>query len=314
MNILPATIPSLIAPHAQAILVHSFASALLCDLYKQALSVDVAAYFKNITSIGLYACEKSGLLQYYPEVFGTESLYADLQKNPWYYMEDKAEYSHAKNYINDADSVLEIGCGAGHLATKYAFKHYTGLETNLEAQRLSKSKTVNFRAESIEIFSQSHPEQYDVVCAFQVLEHVPTPYIFLQSALSALKKGGKLILSVPNEESFSFFVPNNILNFPPHHITRWKDSALLFIKEVFGLTDASIVHMPLEPVHDNHYCNSYAFYLTCQERKTDHALLPFQEYCNIAHVAKKFIPILQHRILHKRNTIPGHDVLAIFTK
>ncbi len=42
------------------------------------------------------------------------------------------------------------------------------------------------------------PESFDVICAFQVLEHVSNPMEFIQQALRFLKKDGVLYFEFPN--------------------------------------------------------------------------------------------------------------------
>ena len=49
-------------------------------------------------------------------------------------------------------------------------------------------------------FAGDHHEQYDIVCAFQVVEHLPEIMPFVLAAMSCVKKDGILIVSVPNRE------------------------------------------------------------------------------------------------------------------
>ena len=54
--------------------------------------------------------------------------------------------------------------------------------------------------------------------------------------------GGLLIVAVPSEDGIARYYINNILNVPPHHISRWKDSALCKIAELFSLELVDIWH------------------------------------------------------------------------
>lgn len=81
--------------------------------------------------------------------------------------------------------------------------------------------------ESIERHAEVNPEAYDVVCAFQVLEHVTSIQSFLTGALKAVKPGGRLLFSVPNNEPyFQRFAKYEVLNLPPHHVGLWNFSSL----------------------------------------------------------------------------------------
>jgi SAM-dependent methyltransferase len=90
---------------------------------------------------------------------------------------------------------------------------------------------------------------YDAVCTFQVLEHVPDVRGFLAAALRAAKVGGVLVCSVPSADSFLSIVEDNVLNLPPHHLSRWSDRSLRKVAEVFGLELVALEHEPLADVH-----------------------------------------------------------------
>jgi 2-polyprenyl-3-methyl-5-hydroxy-6-metoxy-1,4-benzoquinol methylase len=195
--------------------------------YKKANLADVNADFVDIPEIGMYRCEMSGLIHFYPFVVGKSSLYEQLQSNVWYYLKDKNEYHKAAEYVHQGNIVLEIGCGVGKFASHLHSCGYVGLEFNRQAVMACRSKGLKVSSQPLEAFAQKYREVFDVVCAFQVLEHIPAPRAFIACCLYCLKPGGHLIFSVPAEDSFAGKVPNYCLNLPPHHITRWPDKALL---------------------------------------------------------------------------------------
>ena len=214
----------------------------LIKMYDKSIQADVSKEFGDLKQIGYYHCIDSDLRFFYPMVTGSENYYAHLQKNPWYYMDDKIEYNYVKNFIKESDLVLEVGCGRGAFSQKISTKKYVGLEFSRKAKEMAFSKGIIIENESIQSHSVAHPAQYDVVCAFQVLEHVSEIHSFIESSIKALKPGGLLIYSVPSADSFLSIVSNYNLNMPPHHVSFWSDKCLKHIAEIFGMKIVNIEH------------------------------------------------------------------------
>lgn len=225
---------------------------ILSDLYKKRAKVEVSHFFKQ-EKIDLCECADCGLLFYNPIILGDGKFYEDLQNYEGYYLEEKSDYLEACKHISENDDVLEVGCGAGFFTNFIKPKSYTGLEFNDKAIQIAQGKGLNVKKELLHEHALQNEGKYDVVCFFQVLEHVESPREFLQDALKCLKKGGKMILAVPAEDSFIARQVNFYLNMPPHHVSRWKDKTLTKISEIFNVKLFSLIHEPLLNIHYEFY-------------------------------------------------------------
>lgn len=231
---------------------HIFTKHVIIDAYKNDPlfsengedGVDVSDDLSNIDNdIVLFQCNVCDLRFFEPLLTGTSSFYKKLQKYHWYYKEggdDKSEFSYIqKKYLKEDSSVLEIGCGDGYFKN-YVKGQYVGVDPYSQKSFVIK--------DTIESYIQRNV-QHDIVCAFQTIEHVSDPRSFLRSAVDCAKPGGILIISVPSEDSFLGSVENFSLNLPPHHVTRWGNSALKNITKYFELDLIEIYHEPMIDYH-----------------------------------------------------------------
>jgi hypothetical protein len=77
--------------------------------------------------------------------------------------------------------------------------------------------------------------EFAVVTSFHCLEHVDQPVEFVRGLLCATTAGGRVFLSTPySPMSFErdWF---DVLNHPPHHMTRWNLRAYQKLAEILGV-------------------------------------------------------------------------------
>ncbi|MBD2040285.1 class I SAM-dependent methyltransferase [Microcoleus sp. FACHB-672] len=241
---------------SEVILIEKIKVKDIINIYKKQLKFDVSEEFKEVKEIGFYHCLDSDLRFFFPLVIGSEAFYEKLQQFDWYYMDNKPEYEYAKQFVKDSDVVLEIGSGKGAFLKKLSTNNYVGLEFSREATNIAAKEGICIQNESIQTHAIKNLNTYDVVCAFQVLEHVEEVYSFIESSTLCLKPGGLLIYSIPSVDSFSKYVSNFILDMPPHHVTRWSDKALQNIACYFTLEPVEIWHEPLQLIHKKLYAEA----------------------------------------------------------
>jgi SAM-dependent methyltransferase len=148
--------------------------------------------------------------------------------------------------------ILEIGCGTGHnLAMLGEFGHVDGLELDDEARALSEKRLGR------KVMSSPLPElaevpdrHYDLIGAFDVIEHIEDDAAALASIAAKLKPAGKFVLAVPAHQWM--WSAHDVVN---HHKRRYSRRAL----------KALIEGSPLE-LDNIGYFNSLLFPLAVAER------------------------------------------------
>lgn len=221
----------------------------LMGLHSGALARIVGDLLSDLKVIAYAACDACELRFFHPPRPGSEAFYQACQELESYYPQEKPEFAFARAQIERRHRVLEVGCGRGAFGTGLDVTEYVGLEFSPTAAEQARAMGLHVTNEDVETHSANRPEAYDVVCAFQVLEHVADPASFVRACIRALRIGGQLIVSMPSVDSFAASVSNFALDLPPHHLTRWNDSCLRAVGRLFPLDLRQIWHEPLQPVH-----------------------------------------------------------------
>lgn len=235
------TLPiSPITKKASVRLAETFKSRDIIELYRQQLNMDVSRFFTH-DHFFLFRCNDTGYRFYHPKgMDGDGKFYEDLQTQlgSAYYHEWKFENEVAFNELKAGDKILDIGCGAGNFLAKAKEKtfHAIGLELNEKAVSVCRDKGLTVYSEFIHEHALRHESYYDVVCIFQVLEHIYDVKEFIEASLKVLKKDGLLIIGVPDNEPFFLgYDKFCTLNLPPHHMGLWNKNVFGKLATVFDL-------------------------------------------------------------------------------
>jgi SAM-dependent methyltransferase len=151
---------------------------------------------------------------------------AELDDRHWWYRARRkiiADLIRREATPPPGAQILEIGCGTGHnLAMLSGFGHVDGLELDEESRTLSEKRLG--RA----VLSSPLPElagvpaaHYDLVGAFDVIEHIDDDHAALASIASRLKPGGKFVMTVPAHQWM--WSAHDVVN---HHKRRYSKRGL----------------------------------------------------------------------------------------
>lgn len=287
----------------------------LLRLYHKKYHLPAIIEYRDISEISFLECNNCKLKYFYPAFEGGAYFYNFFQQYRWYYQVDKQEFITVQKIIPRHGKVLDIGCGFGHFASYVDSTKYVGLELHEKAADYARNNGLQVVSQTIQEHAILHVGQYDVICAFQVLEHVSDPRTFIMSCYECLKPNGLLVLSVPNADSFVGDTINGCLNLPPHHLTWWSEECLKKLPEIFHLKPWALILEPLERVHFPRYCVNKAetvlFNLLGIKRRVIN--LSFQ-YKLLRLFALPLFLFYLISLLFNRGAAKGHSVTAIYQK
>lgn len=239
--------------------------------WKRTFNIDPTDEFSGLETIFLYRCNQSGLLFFAPPgLDGSAHLYRKLESFDWYYMEDKLEHDWAEKDLQNCRRALEVGCAHGRFVQQLRSKGIDaiGIELNESACKIAVDRGLPVYLRDMKEMLPKYAGAFDGVCAFQVLEHVSRPREFLSSMIELLAPGGKLVMSVPNSAGFIRHAANDLLNSPPHHVTRWNAGAFRFLESIFPIELVNLKYEPLAKYHIDWYLNVAASRLDSWSRRT----------------------------------------------
>jgi SAM-dependent methyltransferase len=250
-----------LAPTSTTHLLDTLQAAKLIDDWQTTFNIDISSELNGIEEISLYRCQASQLDFFIPaSAAGSEQLYRDLRKFDWFYMPEKWEFEEAFKDLVGCKRILEVGCGPGFFVEKATKKLKGSMVKGIELSEAAIQKALqkNLPVERVDLQElMARGEIFDAVCSFQVLEHVGQPREFLEVMVKVLRPGGKLILCVPNKDGFLRHTHNNLLDMPPHHMSRWNVFTFKYLEKLFPLRMVRRSFEPLAKYHIFWYVHTY---------------------------------------------------------
>lgn len=185
------------------------------------------------------SCPTCGLEWVTPLWSGSAAFYEYLSDAGDYYDADRWDFDRARALVGGSDAVVDLGCGGGAFLAGLSCRRRLGVDQNphgvAQAHRLGIEALLAAPGE----IPSSLDRSFDVVCSFQVLEHLERVAEVMAPACRLVRPGGLIVVSVPNR----LRVPVNetpVLDWPPHHLSRWGPDQLHRLAERWGLEVVSL--------------------------------------------------------------------------
>ncbi|HHW36015.1 MAG TPA: class I SAM-dependent methyltransferase [Bacillales bacterium] len=130
------------------------------------------------------------------------------------YEDHRNRYYFALKYIRRDSKILDISCGSGY-GTDFMSKNSNcsiviGVDKSREALEWAKKYFLNEKCKYIECDIENSVDclfeygDFDLVTCFETIEHLVDDKKFIKKLYNLLKKGGKLLISSPNEDVIPF--------------------------------------------------------------------------------------------------------------
>lgn len=158
-----------------------------------------------------------------PEYFSR--LYDLESKNFWFQSRNRLLLWALRKYFAPVGSFLEVGCGTGFVlsAVEEAFPHARTGGSEIYSAALSYVATRTRRSGLFQMDARQIPycEEFDVIGAFDVLEHIREDEAVLRQIHKAVRGGGGVILTVP-QHRFLWSAVDDL----SHHVRRYSAKEL----------------------------------------------------------------------------------------
>ena len=180
-------------------------------------------------------CRECGLCFYNYHLPDSDELYERLSATGKYYPSFRSEYGIVTEIIekSGAAALLEIGCGNGAFLER--IRHIVpvvmGSEYNTAAAQECAQRGLDVVTEDITKISRA----FDVICHFEVLEHVFDTKKLMHDTLRLLEHGGRLIIGTPDPDGILSVNGNGCLNLPPHHQFDFSQQTFEYLANMYSL-------------------------------------------------------------------------------
>lgn len=221
-------------------------------------------------------------LENLPEYYKSEDYisHTDSKRNLFekvYHIIRSISLKRKLNLINSipisGKKLLDVGCGTGDFLNVAQNNNWTviGIEPNPNARAIANKKT-NDSVFDVDQLQRFDKHSFDIITLWHVLEHLPNLHQQIQNLKSLLKESGRLIIAVPNHNSFdaqhyknfwaAYDVPRHLWHFNKESISKLFASINMEIESVHPMTFDSFYVSLLSEKYKRGWMNIFsAFYV-----------------------------------------------------
>jgi len=147
-------------------------------------------------------------------------------------------YNYVLHYIGPNDVVLDSACGEGFGAKILASKakHVEAIDYSSEAIKIARDKysVGNISYKRADVNETGYKDNmFDIICAFEIIEHLNDPEAMLRELERVLKPSGSLFISTPNRYFLreKLRIPEN-----PYHVREYnRDELRSLLKQYYDV-------------------------------------------------------------------------------
>ncbi|MCG2630710.1 class I SAM-dependent methyltransferase [Bradyrhizobium sp. WYCCWR 13023] len=175
------------------------------------------------------------------------AFHSQFSENYFSHQKGKSLVAYAKRYLPEGATVLDYGCGPGHLLPRLLDAGFVvqgadiARDTIGSAVSLSGQKSFLGFATIDELLAEG--KTFDAIFLIEVVEHLDDFWLAktLDQVHALLKKGGTLIVTTPNEENLQdnmVYCPvSNTVFHRWQHMRSWSESTLAAALAAHGFGD-----------------------------------------------------------------------------
>lgn len=165
------------------------------------------------------------------------------------YPEGRWEFERVLASCGSTERIFDIGCGDGAFLRRCAAAGIVCRGGEFAPASVNRALQAGLPVRLMDLDrTPAGQDQGDatVVTAFQVLEHLGRPEALFEQATAMSAPGASLWVGVPSRRRPSrTFGERDILDQPPHHLTRWSEAAL---RQIGGRNGWRLLSIDFEPL------------------------------------------------------------------
>lgn len=161
---------------------------------------------------------------------------------------ERARYVEAETSVRLRDAkVLDVGCGQGYFldVLKEIGADAKGLDLMDFNIQMCRQRGLNVRKATVELENDG---EYDLVTAFDVIEHLSEPSKFFKDVSRILKPGGYFLAFTPNIHSLAFqcLRENVSVLMPYEHLCFYNEKSFRFVADTASIDVVNVDYFGLD--------------------------------------------------------------------